>query len=92
VCVLAGILTGIPNVGTDEFSFQPNPPQHVPRSYQLLNCGGWWKPFAIEAAVVVRCLIDALDSRHAQHRQAPSELFELLSGQDWLGIRAACHG
>ncbi|MGO9259153.1 MAG: hypothetical protein ACLQU1_22990 [Bryobacteraceae bacterium] len=39
-----------------------HPPHHLPGSDQLLNCGGWWEPFAIEAAVVVGGVVDAFDA------------------------------
>jgi hypothetical protein len=58
-----------------------------------LNGGGWWKPFTtIKPAVVVRRLVDAFNTRSAQHRQAAAEFCKFFSGQNWFGFRAACRG
>ena len=68
-----------------------HPSQYLPCGHQLLNCGGWWEPFSIEAAVLVGYLVDAFDPRHTEHRQTACELCQFLPAQDRVGIRAACH-
>ena len=41
-----------------------HPSQYLPCAHQLLNGGGWWEPLSIQAAVVVRRLVDAFDARN----------------------------
>ena len=52
-----------------------------------------WGPlqFSIEAAVVVRRLVDTLDAGNTEHRQTPGELGQFIPAQDRVGFRAACH-
>ena len=65
--------------------------QYLPCAHQLLNGGGWWEPFSIEAAVVVRRLVDAFHAGNTEHRQTPGELCQFIPAQDRVGFRAACH-
>src|SRR5665811_987246 len=69
-----------------------HPSQYLPCGHQLLNGGGWWEPFSIEAALVVRRLVDAFHAENTEHRQTPRELCQFIPAQDRVGFRAACHG
>ena len=73
-------------------SFRPmHPPQHPPCGHELLNGGGWRQLPSVEAAVLVRCLVDAFHAGNTEHRQTACELCQFIPTQNRLRFGAACH-
>jgi len=65
--------------------------ESAPSPHKLLDRCRWWKALSVQAAVVVRCLVDRLDSGHAQHRQTAGVFGEFFPAEDRFWIRAALH-